>query len=278
MGFLDRFKGGRPDVSVSVEPPEAVPGDEVRVRVVVAGEIDDKAESGRAGIRCINDYLTREYDHQDDRWEEKWRAAGLHQDAQDLPLQPGEHEFTFRIPEEGLPPDSAKAVSWWAWAQIDRRRGLDAKASTRIAVRLPASAAAGERRSVPPGDDGVGFEDLPVGAGAGRALDGVITVAPRDDVKATAIKVKVSRRCTYTADGHEIERTDDLPEVEVAGPQELAAGQTQQFPFSFELPPNPGPTATAPHTVVEWFVTGIVARRMNLDLEQRVPIVVYDGP
>ena len=277
MGFLDIFKGKRPDLSISVDPAEALPGDEVRVRVAVQGEIDDKAESGRAGIRCLNDYLAREWDRQDEEWDEVWRAVSLHQDAQDLPLQPGEHEYAFRIPE-GLPPDSAKAVSWWAWAQIDRRRGLDATASTRIAVRLPAAATPSERRSIPPGDDGVGFEDLPASAGAGGTLDGVITVTPRDDVKATGVKVKLTRRCTYTADNHRIERDDDVAEVEVAGPQELVAGQTQQFPFSVALPPNPGPTATAPHSVVEWSVTGTVARRMKGDLEVRAPLVVYDGP
>ena len=65
--------------------------------------------------------------------------------------------------------------------------------------------------------------------------------------------------------------------MEVAGAQELAAGQTQQFPFSLALPPNPGPTATSPHTVVEWSVTGVVALRMRTDLTNRVPVVVHDG-
>ena len=276
MGFLDRFRGTRPDIVITVDPAEALPGDEIRVRVAVEGELDDRTESGRAGIRCLNDFLKREWDRQDDEWEEVWRAITLHNDAQDLPLQPGEHEYTFRIPE-GLPPDSAKAVSWWAWAQIERRRGLDANASTRIAVRLPASSAPQGRRPVPPGEDGVGFEDLPESAAAGGTLDGVVSVTPREDVKATGVNVRLERRCTYTADNHRIERGQEVAEVEVAGAQELAAGQTQQFSFSIPLPENPGPTAVAPHTVVEWTVTGVVARRMRPDLTLRVPIVVYDG-
>ena len=276
MGFLDVFKGKRPDISITADPAEPLPGGEVRIRVVVEGEIDKKARGGRAGIRCLNEYLTREWDSREDEWEQVWRSVSMHEDAQDLPLQAGEHEFTFRIPD-ALPPESAKAVSWWAWANIDREGGLDAKASVRMPVRLPAASAPSERRSLPPGKDGVGFEDLPASAGAGQPLEGVIVVTPAEDTKATAIKLKLTRHLRYRADNHEIDRDEDLPEVEVAGPQELPAGQTQQFPFSVTLPPNPGPTAQAPHSTVEWSVTGIVARRMKLDLELRAPIVVYDG-
>ncbi|HEX8084186.1 MAG TPA: sporulation protein [Solirubrobacteraceae bacterium] len=276
MGFLDIFKGKRPKLSVTADPAEPTPGGEVRVRVVVEGEIDKKARGGRAGIRCVNDYLTKEWDRQDDEWDTVWRAVSMHEDAQDLPLQAGEHEFTFRVPE-GLPPESAEAVSWWAWANIDREGGFDAKASIRMPVRLPASAVPSEKRSIPPGKDGVGFEDLPASAGGNQPLEGVITVTPDEDVKTQAVKVKLSRHCRYHDDDHKLERNKDVVEVEVAGPQELAAGQTHQFPFSFVVPVNPGPTAQAPHSVVEWTITGIVARRMKLDLEQREPIVVYDG-
>jgi hypothetical protein len=277
MGFLDRFKGKRPKLTVTVDPADAVPGDEVIVRVTVAGEIDEKAEGGVAGIRCLNNYLTKEWDRQDDEWDEVWRAVSLHEDQQDLPLTPGEHEYRFTLPT-GLPPDSSEAVSWWAFASIDRRRGLDASDSTRIAVRLPAASAPQERRAVPDGGDGVAFDDLPASVGAGQTLEGTLSVTPREDVKTTGVKVKLTRVCNYHDDEHQIERRKDMGEVEVAGSQELVAGQTQQFPFSLPVPPNPGPTAQAPHTVVEWRVDGVVARRMRGDLEVRAPIVVYDGP
>lgn len=276
MGFLDVFKGKRPTISIIADPAEPAPGQEVKLYVTVEGELDKKVRGGRAGIRCLNEYLTKEWDRQDDEWDEVWRSVSMHEDAQDLPLEAGEHSFTFRVPE-GLPPDSTKAVSWWAWANIDREGGFDAKASTRMPVRLPAASAPSERRSLPPEKDGVGFEDLPASAGAGRPLEGVIVVTPAEDVKAQAVKVKLSRHCRYRDDNHKLERNDDVVEAEVAGPQELAAGQTYQFPFSITLPPNPGPTAQAPHSTVEWAVTGIVARRMKLDLELRAPIVVYDG-
>jgi hypothetical protein len=278
MGFLDIFKGGkRPDVTVTVDPAEALPGDEVRVRVRVEGELDEKAESARAGIRCVNDYLTKEYDRREHEWDIVWRAVSLHEDAADLPLQPGEHEFTFTLPT-GLPPASAKAVSWWAWAKVHRSRGLDANGSTKIAVRLPSSATPAERRSIPPGPDGVGFDELPASAPEGQDLEGVLSVTPSDDVKATHVKVALTRVCSYRDDEHQLERKEDVGEVEIGGSQELAAGQTHRFPFSIKVPPNVGPTASAPHAVVEWVVTGTVARRMKSDLEARAPVVVYDGP
>ncbi|MDQ3740258.1 MAG: sporulation protein [Actinomycetota bacterium] len=276
MGFLDRFTGKRPEITVTAEPAEALPGDEVRVRVLVEGEFDDKVEGARAGIRCLNEYLTKEWDRQDDEWDEVWRAVTMHEDAQDLPLQAGEHEFTFRLPTD-LPPDSKHAVSWWAWAQVSRRRGLDAKGSARIAVRLPAPPGADERRSVP-AHDGVAFDDLPAAVRAGGTLDGTLSVTPEDDVKATGLKVMLTRVVDYQDDRHKIQRKEKVAEVEIAGARDLARGQTEQHPFSVPLPPNPGPTAQAPHSVVTWVVTGAVARRMKFDLEVEAPVVVYDAP
>lgn len=277
MGFLDALRGKKPELTITVEPEEALPGDEVRVRVLVEGEIDDKAERGTAGLRCLNEYLKREYDRQDEEWDEVWRSVSLHEDAQDLPLQPGEHQFAFTLPQ-GLPPSSTQAVSWWAFASIARRRGRDATASAKIAVRLPASATSGERRSIPAGEDGIGFEDLPAAVGANRTLDGILSVTPGDDVKATGVKVKLTRTASYTADNHTIVRRDDVAEVELAPDMHFNAGQTQTFPFSVPVPPDPGPTASAPHTVVEWVVKGIVARRLRDDLEIAAPVVVFDGP
>jgi hypothetical protein len=273
MGFLDRFKGGA-KLAVVAEPAEAFPGDEVRVRVTVEGEIDDKAEGARAGLRCVNHFLVREYDRQDDEWEEKWRALTLHDDAGDVPLQAGEHELVFTVPT-GMPPSSKNAVSWTAWAGIDRRRGLDATASAEIAVRLPAPP--DPPRDVPPGEDGVAFEALPAAVRAGEQLEGTLVVTPADDIKTTGVRVGLRRTVTYVVDRSKVVRRDDVGEVEVAGGQELAAGQSQRFPFTVAVPADAGPTAQAPHAVVEWTVRGIVARRMRGDLEAAAPIVVHDA-
>jgi hypothetical protein len=277
MGLLDALRGKKPKLTVTAEPADAVPGDEVRVRVVVEGEIDDKAQGGRAGLRCVNEYLKREYDRQDEEWDEVWRAVELHADQRDLPLQAGEHELTFTVPE-GLPPASAKAVRWEAFAAIERRRGRDATGSTPLAVRLPPPAAAdAEPRPVAPDEDGVAFDDLPGAVREGEALYGTLSVTPPDDLRTTGVRVELARVVTYRADGHEIVRRETAAEVEVGGAQELAAGQTQTFPFTLAVPAGLGPTARAPHTVVEWVVKGIVARRLRDDLDLAAPIVVFDG-
>jgi hypothetical protein len=277
MGFLDALRGKKPDLRIETDPPEAVPGAEVRVRVVVEGEVDGKAQGGRAGLRCVNEYLRREYDRRDEEWDEVWRSVTLHEEAQELPLRAGRHEFAFRVPE-GLPPDSAKAVSWWAWATIERRRGIDANASARLPVRLPAAATPSGRRSVQPNEDGIAFDDLPASVGAGQTLDGRLSVTAGDDLNATGVRVKLSRYVTYASGDQRIVKHSGVAEVEVAGDQSFAAGQTQAFPFSVPVPPDPGPTAEAPHAVVEWVVTGVVARRMRDDLEAHAPVVVYDAP
>lgn len=277
MGFLDRFKGGSPKVAIAADPPEPLPGQELRVRVTISGEIDKKTKKGRVGVRCLNDYLEREYDRRDEEWDEVWKALSLHEDARDVPLEIGDHDFTFTIPE-GLPPDSKEAVSWWAFVNLDREMGIDAKVSKRLPVRLRSTDVPSERRSIPPTKDGVGFEDLPASVAAGQTLDGTISVTPTEDVKTTGVKVTLTRVATYTADKHTITRKQEVAKVDVAEGQEMAAGQTYQFPFSVGVPPNPGPTARAPHTVVEWVVGAAAARRMRFDLEATAPVVVYDGP
>ncbi len=275
MGFLDRFKGKRPQLTITADPADAMPGDEVRVRVVAEGEFDDKVAGARVGLRCLNEYRTKEWDRQEDEWDEVWRSISMHEDAQDLPVQAGEHEFTFTIPT-GLPPASKEAVSWWAWAQVDRRGGFDAKASTRIEVRLAPPADAAERRPVQ-GGEGVTFDDLPVAVPTGGTIDGTLTVTTSEDVKATGLKVELKRVVDYNDDRHHIQRSEKVAEVEVAPERELAAGQTEQHPFSLTVPSGVGPTARAPHSVVQWIVTGAVARRMRPDLTVESPIVVFDG-
>jgi sporulation-control protein spo0M len=278
MGFLDRLKGGgKVSVSVVADPAEALPGDEVRLYVTVSGEIDDKAQAVRAGVRCLNEYLTKEWDREDDEWDTVWRSVSLHEEARDLPLEIGEHSLTFTVPT-GLPPHSAKAVTWSVWANVDRRRGIDASDSKPLPVRLPSAGAPQERRDVPAEEDGVGFLGVPASVGAGQTLDGVLTVTPSDDVKASGVRVKLRKLRSYADSNHQMQERDDMAEVEVSGSREFAAGQTVELPFSLTVPPDPGPTAKAPHSNVEWFVMGIVDRRMRGDLEGRAPLVVHDGP
>jgi hypothetical protein len=277
MGFLDRFKGKKPTIAVVPEPMELVPGQQVRLRVTIGGEIDDKSKSAQAGIRCVNEYLTKEWDRQEDEWDEVWRALTMHEDMADVPLQPGETELTFTLPE-GLPPTSRQAVTWTAWAKIDRSGGFDAKGDRQLNVRLPAASAPSERRTVPATKDGVAFDDLPSAVRAGGTLDGTLSVTATEDVKCTAVKLRLRRTCRYKHDNHKAERREDPVEVEIAPAQEFVGGQTRQFPFSVPVPPNVGPTAKAPHSTVEWTVTGIAARRMKFDLEVEAPIVVFDGP
>jgi SpoOM protein len=277
MGFLDRFKGKKPTVTLAAEPLNLVPGQQVRLNVVVGGEIDDKSQSAQAGIRCVNEFLTKEYDRQEHEWDEVWRSITLHEDMGDVPLEVGEHELTFAVPG-GLPPSSKEAVKWSAWTKIDRSGGFDAKADRLLAVRLPSGSVPSERRAVAADKDGVSFDDLPASVGGGQTLQGTLSVTPAEDVKTTGVKVKLTRTRRYRHDNHKIDRSDDVAEVEVAPGQELAAGQTHQFQFALPVPTNPGPTAQAPHAVVEWKVTGVVARRMKLDLDVEAPIVVFDGP
>ena len=236
MGFLDALKGKKPEVTITAEPSDLLPGQEVRVRVTIAGELDDKAEDGKAGLRCLNEYLVRErdHDHDDNRPREVWRSVQLHEQAIDVPLAIGDHDFTFVVPE-GLPPASKQAVSWWAWANIDRRRGLDASASAKLAVRLPAGrvpARAPRLRDRP--RRASRSPTRPPRPRAGETIEGTFTVTPPEGVKATAVRVRLTRTRTYTED--KIVKRDHFFETDLHGELELAPGQTQSFPFALQVP------------------------------------------
>lgn len=275
MGFLDALKGKKPEVTITAEPSDLLPGQEVRVRVTIAGELDDKAEGGKAGLRCLNEYLVRERDRNDDdnRVREVWRSVQLHEQAIDVPLAIGDHDFTFVVPE-GLPPASKEAVSWWAWANIDRRRGIDASASARLAVRLPATGLPLERRAYGTGHGGIAFADAPASARAGEVVEGTFTVTPPEGVKAQAVRVRLTRTRTYTED--KIVKRDHFAETELHGSLELDPGQTQSFPFALQVP-DVGPSVTTAQAIVDWRITAIVARRLKGDHEVSAPLNVYDG-
>jgi len=113
MGFLDALKRSNTQMTVTVEPAEALPGQEVLVRVTIEGEIDDKTQAAGVGLRCMNLYLVRERDDDDGDVDERWRAQKLHEERQELPLTQGTHEFKFVVPP-GAPPSCKGAVKWSA--------------------------------------------------------------------------------------------------------------------------------------------------------------------
>ncbi len=274
MGLLDALKRDKTSLTIEVDPAEVVPGAEVRIRVTLEGEIDDKAQGLRAGLRAANHYLVRERDRHDDDndVDEVWRAIQLHEETHELPLQAGTHEIACVVPPGALP-TSKNAVSWGAFAQLDRKRGMDAKENAVVRVLAPPEAAA-ETQSVT-GEGGAAFADVPTLARAGEEVSGTLTITPSDDLKVTGVELKLRRIRFYRED--KITKREDVAVVELGGKSEFRAGDTAQMPFSIPVPPDAEPSVAAPQALVTWELEASFQRRMKSDFNVKAPLVVVNA-
>src|SRR5215204_5774747 len=101
MGLRDALKRNNAEIAVEVERSHLRAGDDVRLRVTIGGELDDKVQGARAGIRCTHRYLVRERDHSDhDRTDhdELWRSITLHEEIASIAAQPGTGDVTCHVP------------------------------------------------------------------------------------------------------------------------------------------------------------------------------------
>lgn len=301
MGLRDALKRNDAEVSLEVDPPDVRPGEDVRLRITIAGELDDKVQGARAGLRGVHEYLVRERDRnssRDDDWDEVWRSVTLHEEVADVAPQLGVFEVTCQVPH-GSAPSSPQVVRWEAFAIVDRRRGLDATATAPVVVRSSADALPAQQPEPPMGEGGVRITGVPARVRTGEPFEGVIEVTPDDDVKATGVVVELTRVRTYT-EGNALDvgvgglaldlgglglrlgsstivKKDDLLTVEVAGGQELPAGRTTRIPFEVVVPDDAGASLVAPHGVVEFRLQATVQRRMRRDLDAVATVGVFTG-
>lgn len=298
MGFLDRLRGGSDlTVSVALEPPEVAPGGEVTVRFEVAGELDDKARGIRVGVSGEGKYLVEERDRDPDGStdvDHVWRSVEIHEEEHQHPAQLGPGQATFALPADA-PPASPDAVEWTVFARVDRERGMDKVERVPLAVRQSADKLPAER-APRRHDDGLTLDGLPTAVRAGDSLSGHLTVNVLEDVKVTAARIRLHRRCTYVAQARNdwkvfgnrildfvsfsttsshIVREEKVAELDLAEKREFTAGSVEQLPFTIEVPAGPGPTTAHPHAQVEWRVEAVLDRRLRGDLAVDTPLIVY---
>jgi len=304
MGFLDALKRSNTQMTVTVEPAEALPGQEVLVRVTIEGEIDDKTQAAGVGLRCMNLYLVRERDDDDGDVDERWRAQKLHEERQELPLTQGTHEFKFVVPP-GAPPSCKEAVKWSAWAELDRRHGRDVSGTADVSVGVNLQDLPTERPPSVAGEGGLTFSELPTSVAAGSDLQGTLEITPPDEGKVT-VSVRLIRRRKYsgqTLEGYDssriasatvggvgislrdggisfgsakstIEKTDDVAETKVCEKREVRAGATERLTFSLPVPEDADPPVAVAHAVVEYELEARIERRMRSDHKVVAPMFV----
>ncbi|HEX8067944.1 MAG TPA: sporulation protein [Thermoleophilaceae bacterium] len=284
--------GSDTTVQIALSGYDFHPGDSVTARVVVGGGPDDRIQGGRVELAYENRYLAeeREYDHDGpDRTRTVTRSETVVAAWQPLPAGPegavahGEHVVTLTFPHDAPPTAHEPAgfgdvVQWRVRAILDRRMAFDPDAEqiVRVYSRPEQYAAWGQMPVVPKAAEcPMGLELSTRSLQPGASLSGELTITPRDSFKGRAVRVQLERRRTDTPD--DIDRTETLDGMQLAGATQLDAGQTLRFPFELTVPPGVPPTFNAARNHLHWYVEGIVDRKLRSDFVVEAEIVVYTG-
>jgi hypothetical protein len=285
--------GSDTTVELSIDRTEFHPGDSVTARVVVGGGADDRIQGGRVELAYENRYLEeqRSYNsssgttttHTVTHTETVVAASQPLPGGPDAPVAHGEHTVTLTFPPES-PPSAHEPegfgwlVRWEVRAILDRKMAFDPDAAQEVIVRSRAGQFASWTQSAPVAK----AEECPMGLDLstrvlrpGEGLSGELTITPRESFKGRAVRVQLERRRTDTPDN--IHRTETLDGVELAGPTEFEAGQTQRFPFELSLPVGVPPCFVTGKSNLHWFAEGVIDRRLKSDFVVEAEIAVYTG-
>jgi sporulation-control protein spo0M len=280
-------------VQAAVDRTAVHPGDTVTVKVLVAGQPDERVQAARVELACINRFHKKERRHDPDGPDDVrtvtreetfvavWQPLPA---APDGPVQFGEHTVTLQFPPDAPPttfePNGfGSMVRWEVRAILDRRMGFDPDASIEVNVHSLPSQYAHWAQSPPVAKS----HEVPMGLDqlSGRVLHpgdqvtGVLTVNPRESAKARTIRVQFERRRTDTPDN--MEDTEVATQVELARDVKLEAGQALQYPFQIPLPEGVPPTFAAAKSYMHWYLEGIIDRKMRSDFVTEVEVVVFSG-
>ena len=309
MGFLKLFKRTKTTIDVSVAPLAVLPGATVDLQVAVGGELDDKGESVKAGVRCVHTYKQEVRD--DDGTRVVKTKETIHEDLRDLAggsPRLGSFTATVQVPGDAVP-TAEGAVEWEAVAVVGRRRGLDVTGEAPFTVLATPERNANREQLVSVAHGApMGFDGVRRRVRTGEQVTGELIVAPDEDAKASEIRVRLVRRrvdsdevlddvfgnTTVDVGGYRLsferggllsvysnrstvkeEQEVDLQRLEGG---ELPGGRESRFPFTLTVPDDAPPSLTAPHTVIHWQVEGIVARRLGDDYEATIELNVYNAP
>jgi sporulation-control protein spo0M len=279
-------------VQIAVDRTEFHPGDSVTARVAVGGGADDRVHGGRVELVYENRYLDEERTRDSDgtsstrtvtRTDTVVVASHPLPAAADGPVAHGEHVVTLTFPPESPPsahePEGfGDLVKWEVRGILDRKMAFDPDAAAPVTVFSRPEQHASWIQSPPVAKSA----DCPMGLDLstrvlrpGEGISGELTITPRESFKGRAVRVQLERRRTDTPD--DIDRTETLDGVELAGKTDFEAGETVRFPFELALPVGVPPCFVTGKSHLHWFVEGVVDRRLKSDHVVEAEIVVYTG-
>ena len=294
MGLMDRMMGKSGGaIQVDVEPNQAGPGSEMRVRFSILDELDDKARSMIAGVTCTGRYQVEERERDADGdlvTRQVWRDVEVYEHQQPVEMRTGEQVVAIFLPDH-VQPTSGDIVSWEAWARVDRQKGIDVVERVPFQVRVPVERVPDTRQNDATAD-GLTLCGIPTAIRQGETLHGTLVVDVPEEVKARSVKVRLHRRVRFLAapendydvysgslmlstflDNSQITDDDEVAEVELGGKTTFQPGHRQELTFAIEVPPV-GPTSSHLYAQVDWRLEAVLDRRLRGDKSVESPLIV----
>jgi hypothetical protein len=302
-----RLLRGRPVAEVALAAATLQPTETARVTVTIGEELD-RVVSARVALGYVNTYAYRwagrrdaalrgtgdtlatlgmeGTDHGSERVTEDWVDAG----DQALPvasgvLEEGVQTVSLLVPS-WAPGTTEDLVRWAVRLEVDRGGRRDVREETALRVLAPRpdpvpelafDRIAGRSSEIDVRTEHPCYRP-------GETVRGVVAMTAAEPLPQADVAVRLSRGRT----SHPLERTpadevafDMRPVVTLDDELSLTPGVTTELPFALDLPPTAGPSASAVHGTLTWYVLARVNYRgFNAHMPERVrrAFVVYDAP
>ena len=97
--MLNLFRKPKTTLTLDAGPETLLPGGRVELKVTVGGDVDEKAEGLRLGVRCVNEFKARERDSDGDM-RTVTRKETVYEDIRDAGggLAAGSYSEAFELP------------------------------------------------------------------------------------------------------------------------------------------------------------------------------------
>jgi hypothetical protein len=288
--MFDFLKGGKVDLSITLDRPGYFPGDTVRATISVQNQKEIVVREGRAALLRREEY-EYEYADEDDEGNSQTKTGRNTQDDEaarlvllsEGTLRAGAHTFEFaaRLPEDAAPTWAGGKVvklRWFVKVVLDRKLGLDWSHEVEaLVLQTPPGqqASAGEFGQSEAEDVELKFALPGKEYVLGGTIAGQLLLRPKKNGDLGEVKLQLRRveevKCSI---GHASEISE--AEVKLASKVKLQAGQPQALPFRVAIPAGRPTTGQTTNSVVAWQLRAVLARGfLRSDYTVETEIGVY---
>ncbi len=294
--MFDFLKGGKTFLNIALDHPLEYYylGETVHGTLTVENQNELKIQEGRIVLLYKEEYEYR-YQHRETdshghsrhverkSWNSEEQEVGrvVFLKAGTLPANSNQtFEFDLTIPNNAPPTmDGGQIVrlKWLVRATLDRKMASDFNNEVEIFVSaLPSQAdSSGEYgHSNEPGEAQSAFS-LPSNEWVlGGTIEGEFFVRPQKNFDVTEVRVELVRSEHVARDlGNTY--TEET-KIKFAGETKLQAGQELKYPFQLTIPNPRPPSSRTNHSEVNWWLRGVLARRLRSDTQVEEGIWVYN--